>query len=359
MSNEIFLEILDYLDGCDIYKTFLNLNYRFQHLITSPSFPLKVKLRSENKSKLIESCKNVIIPNRHRIISLTLANAKVIDYFFKSCIIIDSSFVNLQSIVLKNVDVDSCMAPLIYLKSLPRLFSLILNIDADEDCELDRIYRIIFSFSSLKYSKVSILSHFDSNILLVLVPLAIHEKLSTIQYLTIDHCCNLEELLSILDHTPQLRRLTCKNLLGMRSDATNPSRTMLFNLTHIYIDIIKLCFTDYEMFFKKILAPVQVLRIKEHKSKDYSEADDWEKLITRYIPYLRSFNYEYHEYDPFDNDNISFFMEINQFTSPFWIQHQWFFQFTIHMNDKHVSGSIQPYRYIYYRLFDYGFEIYV
>jgi hypothetical protein len=32
LSNEFFHEIFDYLDGWDIYKAFLNLNYRFQHL---------------------------------------------------------------------------------------------------------------------------------------------------------------------------------------------------------------------------------------------------------------------------------------------------------------------------------------
>jgi hypothetical protein len=354
LSNELFHEIFDYLDGCDIYKAFFNLNYRFQHLITSPSFPLKIKLRSEGTLKLIESCKNVIIPNRHHILSLNFANRSVMDNFFTNCII-DSSFCNLQSIVLKNDNIDKCMVPIFYFKSLPHLLSLTIHIDGQEDYDLNNIYRMIFSFPSLKYIKVSLFpsntedddsDNSEAKTADIRIPLCIYEKSSTIQYLIINHRCNLEELFSIISHTPQLRRLTCRNLLEAQNDLSNTNQITLFNLTHVYIDIVNIGFIDYEMFFDKIFAPIQILRIKDHENPDYSDANNWEQLIKRYIPHLCRFNYEFHEHNPFEDDNIDFFMKINQFTSPFWIQRQWFFQFTIHMNDQHVSGLIHPYRYI-------------
>ena len=43
LSNEIFYEIFDYFDGCDIYQAFSNLNYRFQQLIHSPSLLFKIE----------------------------------------------------------------------------------------------------------------------------------------------------------------------------------------------------------------------------------------------------------------------------------------------------------------------------
>ncbi|CAF4907485.1 unnamed protein product, partial [Rotaria sp. Silwood2] len=42
LSNELFYEIFDYLDSCDLYKAFSNLNIRFLNLIFRSSFPLKI-----------------------------------------------------------------------------------------------------------------------------------------------------------------------------------------------------------------------------------------------------------------------------------------------------------------------------
>ncbi|CAF1249155.1 unnamed protein product [Rotaria sp. Silwood1] len=50
MSNEVFLEIFEYLDDCDIMKAFLNFNIRFRYLMTDSSLLLKIKLCSEIKS---------------------------------------------------------------------------------------------------------------------------------------------------------------------------------------------------------------------------------------------------------------------------------------------------------------------
>ncbi len=91
LSNELFYEIFDYLDGFTIYKSFFNLNYRFQQVINCRLFYLRIEIRSKTRSELIDYCKNVIVPNRDRIISLNLENAFLIDNFLKSCLI-DSSF---------------------------------------------------------------------------------------------------------------------------------------------------------------------------------------------------------------------------------------------------------------------------
>ena len=40
LSNEIFYEIFEYLDGCDLIQAFSQLNQRFEDLIQHPSLPL-------------------------------------------------------------------------------------------------------------------------------------------------------------------------------------------------------------------------------------------------------------------------------------------------------------------------------
>jgi len=69
------------------------------------------------------------------------------------------------------------------------------------------------------------------------------------------------------------------------------------------------------------------------------------------MPHLRTFNYEYHEGDVTDDENDPFHTKINRFTSSFWIKHQWFFEFGINMDEETLQCSINPYRYILFRIY--------
>ncbi|CAF1409348.1 unnamed protein product [Rotaria sordida] len=84
LSNELFYEIFEYLDGYDIYKAFCNLNSRFQYLTTFSSISLNIKLCSNARSEVKHWCKTVIIPNIHRILSLNLENESLINDFFQT-----------------------------------------------------------------------------------------------------------------------------------------------------------------------------------------------------------------------------------------------------------------------------------
>ena len=59
------------------------------------------------------------------------------------------------------------------------------------------------------------------------LPFAINERFSTIEYLSISHTCSTRHLFSVLHHTPQLRRLTCADLIG--SGASNEQLVTLSN----------------------------------------------------------------------------------------------------------------------------------
>ena len=108
-------------------------------------------------------------------------------------------------------------------------------------------------------------------------------------------------------------------------------------------------FDDFIIFMPKLFAPVQVLHIKYHTGSDYLEADDWKQLIKMRLPYLRKFDYEYHEGCVTDYEDDHFNTKINRFMSPFWIKHGWFFEFGIHMDEESLHCSIHPYRYIYFQ----------
>ena len=69
----------------------------------------------------------------------------------------------------------------------------------------------------------------------------------------------------------------------------------------------------------------------------------WERLISNYIPHLR--HLDYRELYTFANDANPVYMKMDQFTSPFWTERQWYFEFeliygqlncSIH-TDKHMG----------------------
>jgi hypothetical protein len=260
------------------------------------------------------------------------------------------------------MNIDKSVIPLFHLKSLPHLFSLTMSIDVTDDYDLNNIYRMIFSLPSLKYNKLSVLSDSEDEHTNIFVPLAFNERFSPIEYLIIDHPCTLNEILSIINHTPGLCHLNCRNIIESREKIQNIKPIMLYKLTHIHFDMYEAWFDDFEIFMSKLFGSVQVLRIKFHTGSDYLDADSWEQLIKRRIPYLRTFNYEYHEGDVTDYEDDHFHRKINRFTSPFWIKHQWFFEFGINMDEETLQCSINPYRYILFRIYStqiYSFQEYM
>ena len=42
LPNETFYELFDYLDGCEIYQAFSNLNHRFEQLINCSSLFIQI-----------------------------------------------------------------------------------------------------------------------------------------------------------------------------------------------------------------------------------------------------------------------------------------------------------------------------
>ena len=49
LSNEMFYEIFDYLEGGDLYQAFSNLNYCFHQLLHSPSLRWKIEIRRSSQ----------------------------------------------------------------------------------------------------------------------------------------------------------------------------------------------------------------------------------------------------------------------------------------------------------------------
>jgi hypothetical protein len=97
LSNEFFYEIFEYLDGCEIFQAFSNLNCRFQQLINSSSVLLKINFDCSTTNELrMNIYKQLLNENKHQILSFRMKSLRQNSEFLSS-FSIDSSFDRLES----------------------------------------------------------------------------------------------------------------------------------------------------------------------------------------------------------------------------------------------------------------------
>ncbi len=105
LSNELFYEIFDYLDGIHIYRAFTNLNHRFYQLLNCSSLLFKIKISNSSSDKSSRDIYNQIMcVNKHQIFSINFMTLTK-----KNEIPIDFSFNHLESL-----NIDSTKPKIIY-----------------------------------------------------------------------------------------------------------------------------------------------------------------------------------------------------------------------------------------------------
>jgi len=112
LSNEIFYEVFDYLDGIDIYNAFSNLNDRFEQLLNSSSFRFKIQFYppSDEYELYIKIYKQLILLHEHQMCSFHLStssqNEQILSSFPFHC-----SLDHLESLVLNEIQPTILMEP--------------------------------------------------------------------------------------------------------------------------------------------------------------------------------------------------------------------------------------------------------
>ncbi|CAF3820229.1 unnamed protein product [Rotaria sordida] len=322
LSNEIFFEIFDYIEYNDLFNAFLNLNNRFQNLLNYPFLRLKLHIDHQPEFAVQKYYTEFVIPNKYRIVSLYLHDQ--LDIISQSSLDNNnSSFSRLESLVLNQVQCQKLISIFPILTSLPRLFSITINF-IDNTIDLTEIYRLIFLLPYLKKVELSA----RRNSLMISLPMNTYEHYSSIKHLIIKHVCYVEELIVLLPYTPRLTHLTCIELSKQYQDIERMQSIMMENLTSITLNICDVQFDEFEIFIKKICKQLRILSIDKIQDIAYLNANRWEQLICKYMPYLHIFKFEYdeHYYQPIEWS--SYHSQLNQFTSSFWINRGWFFQIT-------------------------------
>ncbi|CAF1092114.1 unnamed protein product [Adineta steineri] len=330
LSNELLLNIFDLLDGYHIFDAFSDLNNRIQQLITSPDFFLKLNISFMSKSNFNRRSVNIIRPNMNQIISLQLSEPFFIKNFFTS-FPIDISFNRLESLVLNDLNIDHDVFILTSLAQLPRLFSL--KIFCYEWYELFMIFQSVFRLPVLRYAKI-LCSNWGSRFVPFPIATSDKQRSMTLEYLAVDGPPDLTSIYNLLSYTPRLRRLSFENILCSKYIPVGQC-TIPRNLTSISLYHWRLSFDKFASFIAIVGSELEFLRISIIHKTALSNAYQWQQLIIRHMPRLRTFLFDYHGpliKDAHGNNRCQTLLD--EFSSPFWIEQQWFFA---HSHCHHFS----------------------
>ncbi len=324
-----------------MYKAFSNLNARFQDLLKHTSLRLKFYFPLEGTFQVQNRLRNIIFPNKHRILSLYTQSIRNNDVIF-TLMTIDSSFNRLESLSICKIKSDILPSILRNLSTLPRLFSLKIIVFYKTVNYYDPYWRI-FGLPVLKYSKLSIEKIGSSEELW-----AEHKySSSSLQYLIMEHPCTLSKLVAMLSSTPQLRHLYCQFLHGSNQSIGNNFEIILPNLTHLSFCKCKIPFDKLEILIKKIGRQLQVVRLTITDDKAYFNGDRWRQLLAYYTPHLRLFEFEHQETIKHAFESTTDHALIHHFTSTFWKKPYWIIKFNFFLDiwpDLYIIFSITSHK---------------
>ncbi|CAF3217762.1 unnamed protein product [Rotaria sp. Silwood2] len=348
VSNELIYEIFEFLDYFHIYKAFFNLNVRFRNLLTNSSLPIKINISSISKSAYQQYYTDIIRTNAYRINSLRLSNLFIYG-LASSPIQILSKFLQLERLILHNIQSEYLEESLLRLMSLPFLSSLTVT-SLDNIKNKNVIYHQILRLPALKYCKFSLEGYSNDDIPL---PSTTNDY-NPIEHLIINDEMYLDQLNCLASYAPQLRRFSTQLRPEYWIQQTKISPLTLNHLTHVFLKMNNVSFNQFEQMVVDLFATIQFLRISVTNSADmeYMNNKRWEQLILSHMPNLRIFDIRYEGYlsNIAANNNYKLVLDslINQFTSPFWIERQWFFALRYYQERSSnwiIFYSTDPYTY--------------
>jgi len=342
LSNEIFYEIFEYLDGCHIYHSFSNLNYRFQQLINSSSLLFKLELPDSDQTTIfMENYQQILHLNKHQIFSIHLWSMENINKVIFS-LIFDSSFISLRSILFYSIETEVLLSILPQLSYLPHLISLSIEIWCTQHDPND-VYQFIFQLPKLKYLCYKTTDCHDFDFPLSL-SIATCQQQTSIKSLIINHPYTFHDLFAILSYTPHLRLLKFLNVTRRFINIETMIPMILPNLTQLLLTIYEnMSFDEFEMLINKLNGNIKVLSLTtSYEDIAYLDANRWERFILNKLPQLEKFYLKYTVYFTENYDVPIYLGERNQFNSSFWIQRQWILDVEQLYEDQ--IYSISPYK---------------
>ncbi|CAF1019433.1 unnamed protein product [Adineta steineri] len=322
LANELLLDIFEFFDGIDLFRSFYGLNTRFNNLLSTHFHPYRFDFRSISKHNFNFICHHCLPLIIERIISLKLSNddetPNLPNFLFSYGFTLDK-FIRLQSLSLYSISSFKELNDIIVrCDQLPYLTHLYL-IDGANDGEKKDTQLLFNNIWHLKK-----LHHLSINYILLgkLCLSRISVESLSIQYLYIENIsCDLKNLLHLFKYTPNLRYL---NTAIHYNVADEQIPIQICSITSL-----KLTFESSVPVMIKLFQMMPNLYSLTLKTMDiYLSGNKWKKILLNYLTKLQIFRLRmYFEFPHEKNINEQFEKLINTYRSSFWIKkHQWFVQ---------------------------------
>jgi len=231
LSDEVLMELFEYLDAYHLFKTFFNLNSRFNQLLKDHRLRLKFNSKHlhENETIGIE-----MWPIIKRLTAITLVKDKHIRQLMS--VYKENDFTCLESLTLYRVRISTAKSAVVkYISNLKSLKNL--HVEAIDDIN-NLVLMIICGngLCALKSFECTSPDH-ETNVIFN------WPRPTNVEYLTVD--CTLYGLSNLLVQTPKLKYFNVKltNYGPGQSILTDSSLPIMMNLTHLKMHI---CFVSYD-----------------------------------------------------------------------------------------------------------------
>lgn len=336
LSNDIVLEIVDYLDEKDVQRAFHSLNQRFSELIDHYSGrSVSLSFLRTDSSKIEQYCHELILPNKNRIRSLKFKWVGRVRTVLSQCAL-NESFAHLESISLYESDLRDSVTLLHTLPLLPRLKALQIKSDLSvlRNNDLGDIYSIALRCFHLTFlavensSRTTDARSFER--------LNISTEQSNIEVLKCLHSVQLQQCQSLLEKTPKLRCLQVSQVQSFPNSTTelfvapelNQLSTLSIGCHCRWLDL---------QASRKVIAGLGVttrsLKLIFSVLKFIKDAAEWNKLLNENLPQLDKFKIELRDEgsDLFGLGNDFRQFSMNLFMLTRWDAEPWSITFDAHM----------------------------
>ncbi len=315
----------------DIYHGFFDLDNRFTNLLINLQIPFQIDLSKISKSQFDLYNENIFQRNKHRIKILRLSNPFTIDEIFSPIRLI-CHLIKLEKLILDHIHSKYLHQILKHLIHLSQLHSLILS-PIDSISNPNVLLMEIFRLKQLKSCQLTYRMKTNETVL----PIDFEQtEQCSIEYLVINGPFRYESFEKLFIYLPKLRHLSINFLLGLHHYPPmdfspielKDLKSISFNLHH------SIHFDQFQKLIENFFHHIEVLRLSTFDDISYSHAEQWEKLISSFMPNLRIFDIQ-NSYNHI-LDHFLYLCTSGDFYSKFWSEKQWFF---LHQYDSYENSS--------------------
>lgn len=323
LSNELFLDIFEYLSTNHLFQSFSTLNHRLTNLLTLHFQSHACNLQSSSKSEFYRICEEYLPGIFDRITSLRLSDdddtPNQIDTFFSLGLSL-RLFSHLKSLSIHRFSsFDSWKILLNELDHLPQLLHLSITrhlILFNEKYDIELI-EYLNRLSHLLSCHLDITN--DNECYFFTPP--IHS--STLKYLSLPYLdCTVKQLFTFIEHLTHLQTLIIRS--------SNPMKILPILSMHSFpsINTLKITFDGSFECIRYLLSTMpNLIFLKINILPSYINGYQWEDLLSHHLIHLKSFHLKMSTFITSNTRDEQINDILRSFSSSFWLEeHQWYIQ---------------------------------